>query len=86
MIGLVERTLQKVGFVTSAARNGEAGIKAAREYRPAVIVLDLMLPEMSGLEVCRVLRSDPAKPKLVNTIGDMAGVTSTKAPLLGLSA
>ena len=60
VIGLVERTLQKVGFVTSAARNGEAGIKAAREYRPAVIVLDLMLPEMSGLEVCRVLRSDPA--------------------------
>lgn len=60
VIDLLERTLRKFGFVTFSATNGEAGIKAARDQQPAVIILDLMLPKMSGLEVCRVLRSDPA--------------------------
>ncbi|MDQ2919041.1 MAG: winged helix-turn-helix domain-containing protein [Verrucomicrobiota bacterium] len=45
-------------YNTITARDGSSGIKKARDEAPALIVLDLMLPVMSGLEVCRVLKSD----------------------------
>jgi two-component system response regulator VicR len=40
------------------ATDGETGYRLAREKRPEVVVLDLMLPRMSGYEVCRKLRAD----------------------------
>ena len=46
------------GYDVTLARDGEAGLKAAREAAPDVIVLDVMLPKMSGLDVCKRLRSD----------------------------
>ncbi|HSU86964.1 MAG TPA: response regulator [Chthoniobacterales bacterium] len=55
---LLARQLGKAGFEAVTACNGEAGITAAREQKPALIILDLMLPKMSGLEVCRVLKGD----------------------------
>jgi DNA-binding response OmpR family regulator len=58
VIDLLTRALQKAEFLTQVALNGEAAIAAAREQAPALIILDLMLPKMSGLEVCRVLKSD----------------------------
>ena len=57
---LLTRTLSKAGLVTSTVKDGEAGIAAARAEQVDLIVLDLMLPRMSGLEVCRVLKSDPS--------------------------
>ena len=47
------------GFVVSVAADGTTGLTKAREQKPALIVLDLMLPGMSGLEVCKLLKSDP---------------------------
>ncbi len=55
---LLARQLAKAEFEAVTAFNGEAGITAAREEKPALIILDLMLPKMSGLEVCRVLKSN----------------------------
>ena len=46
------------GFDIVLARDGEAGLKAAREMSPDVIVLDVMLPRMNGLDVCKRLRSE----------------------------
>jgi DNA-binding response OmpR family regulator len=46
------------GYEVALARDGEAGLKAAREAAPDVVVLDVMLPKMSGLEVCKRLRSE----------------------------
>ena len=46
------------GFEVELARDGEAGLKLAREAAPDVIVLDVMLPRMSGLDVCKRLRSE----------------------------
>jgi DNA-binding response OmpR family regulator len=46
------------GYDVTLARDGEAGLKAAREAAPDVIVLDVMLPKMSGLDVCKRLRSE----------------------------
>ena len=57
---LLEMGLRKAGFKTSAAADGASGLQKARDNRPDFIVLDLMLPKMSGLEVCRILKGDTA--------------------------
>ena len=44
----------------SIAHDGATGLKKARAEKPALIILDLMLPGMPGLEVCRVLKTDAA--------------------------
>ena len=44
----------------STATDGAAGLRKAREESPALIILDLMLPRMPGLEVCKVLKTDTA--------------------------
>jgi len=48
------------GFVVSGATDGAAALRMAREELPDVIILDLMLPKMSGLEICRSLKATPA--------------------------
>ena len=50
--------LSKAGFVPIAVESGEEGLQIALEKRPDVIVLDLMLPGMDGLSVCRALKSN----------------------------
>ncbi|HEX4638673.1 MAG TPA: response regulator transcription factor [Chthoniobacterales bacterium] len=47
-------------FTVSTAVDGAVGLQKAREQSPALIVLDLMLPRMSGFEVCRILKADAA--------------------------
>jgi two-component system, OmpR family, alkaline phosphatase synthesis response regulator PhoP len=51
--------LKKHHFQVSTAETGEAGLEAARETLPDLVLLDLMLPGIDGLEVCRRLREDP---------------------------
>ena len=58
IVELVSYNLQKEGYVTHSVSNGEDAIKAVKEKIPNLIVLDLMLPGIDGLEVCRILRSD----------------------------
>ena len=48
------------GFAVSTATDGANGLAKARSDKPDVIILDLMLPKMSGLEVCKLLKSDQA--------------------------
>ena len=57
---LLTLNLRKAGFRVSTAADGAAGLQKARDARPDFIVLDLMLPRMSGLEVCKILKSDTA--------------------------
>ena len=52
--------LKESGYTPIFAKDGTRAIAAARDERPALIVLDLMLPEVDGLEVCKILRRDPA--------------------------
>uniref|UniRef100_UPI00118025D8 response regulator n=1 Tax=Nitrospira cf. moscoviensis SBR1015 TaxID=96242 RepID=UPI00118025D8 len=54
---LVTHYLEKEGFRTITALNGVEAIKKAKEDKPDLVVLDLMLPELDGLEVCKRLRS-----------------------------
>jgi two-component system phosphate regulon response regulator PhoB len=56
---LVTFNLREAGFEVDAVGSGQAGLALAAKIRPAVVVLDLMLPDVSGMEVCRALRADP---------------------------
>jgi len=61
VVDLLTLNLRKAGgFLISAAADGGEGLERARKDHPALIILDLMLPGMSGLEVCRILKSDAA--------------------------
>jgi two-component system phosphate regulon response regulator PhoB len=60
VIDLLTLHLRKAGFALLTATDGAAGLRMAREEAPALIVLDLMLPKMPGLEICKVLKTDAA--------------------------
>ena len=55
---LVTRFLDKAGFITERAGSGRDALKQITARPPDLVVLDLMLPHMDGLEICRILRSD----------------------------
>jgi two-component system alkaline phosphatase synthesis response regulator PhoP len=57
---LLDAHLDGSGFDTKLVYNGEDAIVAAREWKPDLILLDVMMPKLSGFEVCRRLRADPA--------------------------
>jgi len=50
--------LEYEGYRVTVARDGEDGLRLAKESRPDLLILDVMLPKMSGLDVCRELRKD----------------------------
>jgi DNA-binding response OmpR family regulator len=60
VVDLLTLNLRKTGqFTIITASDGATGLQKAQAEKPAFIILDLMLPRMSGLEVCKVLKSDP---------------------------
>jgi signal transduction histidine kinase len=61
----VSRVLRSAGWEVLEAKSGGEGLDIAREQRPSVVVLDIKLPDMSGLEVCRLLRADPATADVI---------------------
>lgn len=61
----LEFALQKEGFVVAAAADGDEALAKAREFRPDVLLLDVMMPKKSGFEVCEELRADPDFADLV---------------------
>ena len=59
VVELVAFNLQKAGFKTLTARDGNAALQKTRDELPALVVLDLMLPGLDGTDVCRQLKADP---------------------------
>jgi len=59
-VELIEFNLKQAGYDVVTAADGAEAIRKARSTSPALVVLDLMLPEIDGLEVCKLLRHDPA--------------------------
>lgn len=53
---LIRLRLSSVGFEVQVAGEGQPGLQRAAEHRPDLVILDLMLPDMSGYDVCRELR------------------------------
>ncbi len=64
IIKMVSKRLETAGFQVLSATDGEAGLTMARSERPDLIVLDLMLPKMSGLKVCASLKQDSGFQKI----------------------
>jgi len=56
---ILEYNLKKEGFIIRTAKNGVEAIKIANEMHPDLILLDVMMPEMDGMEVCETLRRTP---------------------------
>ena len=59
LVETIEYNLQKAGFATVTAFDGETALAQAKAHQPQLVILDLMLPKISGWEVCRALREDP---------------------------
>jgi DNA-binding response OmpR family regulator len=57
---LLEAHLDGTGYETRIATNGDETVRMAKEWRPDVVLLDVMMPKLSGFEVCQQLRADPA--------------------------
>lgn len=58
LVSVLRMGLEIEGFEVSSASDGEEGLRRAREDRPDLLVLDLMLPKMDGYKVCRALKFD----------------------------
>lgn len=64
---LVATYLQRENFITLIVNDGERGLQTARERQPDLVVLDVMLPGIDGLEICRRLRGESEVPILLLT-------------------
>ncbi len=67
---LVELYLRRDGYRVVKAGNGEDGLKAVADHRPRLVVLDVGLPDIDGLEVCRRLRTTSTMPVIFLTARD----------------
>jgi DNA-binding response OmpR family regulator len=70
LLSVLEYNLAKEGYNVVAATDGIQALEAARQEKPNLIVLDVMLPKMSGFEVCRILRKEMKVPILMLTAKD----------------
>ncbi len=61
---LVQYNLEKDGYCVHTASNGEDGLVLAQQFHPSLVILDIMLPGMSGLKICSKLRENPATRSL----------------------
>src|SRR5215510_14921552 len=58
MVEVLSRLLKRQGYQVTAAPDGHAGLNAVRSLAPDVILLDVSMPGLSGIEVCRLLKKD----------------------------
>ena len=59
LLGLVKDAIEAHGFEALTAPDGPSGLELAKAQRPDLILVDVMMPKMSGFEVCQHLRADP---------------------------
>ena len=58
IIQLVQYNLEKEGLIVSSATNGNEGLKELKKFKPNLLLLDWMLPDFSGIEICKNIRKD----------------------------
>lgn len=58
IIKLVQHNLEKEGFIVSSSENGNEGLKQLKKFEPNLLLLDWMLPDLSGIEICKHIRKD----------------------------
>ena len=79
-VDILRARLESQGYEVLAAGDGEEALRLARDARPDLLLLDIMMPKCDGLEVCRRLRADPTVPFapiiLVTALGDSKDVVA----------
>ena len=58
IVQLVQHNLEKEGFIVSSSLNGNEGLKELKKFEPNLLLLDWMLPDLSGIDVCKNIRRD----------------------------
>lgn len=64
IVNLLSYNLEKEGYRVARAYNGREALRSVKNDKPGLVILDLMLPEISGIDVARSIRSDPATARL----------------------
>ena len=67
IVRLLKYNLEKEGYMALSASDGEAGLALARKEKPDLILLDLMLPKLDGMQVCRTIRQESQVPIIMLT-------------------
>lgn len=67
LLDVVRHNLVREGYDVATARDGETAVEVARAMKPDLILLDIMLPRLDGLDVCRILRKEMSVPILMLT-------------------
>lgn len=71
LVATLKYNLEREGYQVVTATDGESALSAARQTHPGLIVLDLMMPGLDGLELCRILRRETNVPILMLTARGM---------------
>ena len=82
----LEYLMQREGYAVSVARDGEQAIAAIRNERPALVLLDVMMPKKSGIEVCQEVRADEALKDTLIVMLTAKGRDTDVAKGLGVGA
>ena len=69
----LEFLMKREGYEVGVARDGEQALEAIRRERPALVLLDAMMPRMSGFEVCEAVRADDAVARHADPDADGQG-------------
>ena len=67
LLKAIKYNLEQDGYKVQSAMDGEQGLELARTTEPSMIILDIMLPKLDGIEVCRILRRESTVPILMLT-------------------
>jgi two-component system, OmpR family, response regulator RegX3 len=70
LVETIRYNLEREGFATSTATDGRAALERFRAEQPDLVLLDLMLPHVSGLDVCRAIRAESTVPVIIVTAKD----------------
>jgi DNA-binding response OmpR family regulator len=55
----LEFLLKQVGYIVHVARDGEAALEAVAQFKPGLVLLDVMMPKRDGFDVCQTIRANP---------------------------
>ena len=81
---LVGATLSKAGYQVVTAHNGKEALQRISENRPSLVLLDVMLPDVSGFEICTRLRSTPATANI--PVMMLTALTTVEQKIMGFEA
>ncbi len=85
-IDLLRSALSRRGYEVVGVTDGEQGLQFVRERRPALMLLDLMMPRLSGYDVCRRLRADPQTASLPIIVLSASGTLAAETDALAAGA